>query len=59
MVSPEERVFQKFGLDHDEIQFSILVSGWPVGTDSLANLQFTVARLWAHLLDCFYSHRDL
>ena len=29
MVAPEERVFQTFGLDHGEIQFSILVSGGP------------------------------
>jgi hypothetical protein len=27
MVGPGERVFQTFGLDYDEIQFSILVSG--------------------------------
>lgn len=33
MVAPEERVFQTFGLDHSEIQFSILVSGEPVGID--------------------------
>lgn len=26
MVAPEELVFQEFALDHDEIQFSILVS---------------------------------
>lgn len=38
MVAPEERVFQTFGFDYDEIQFSILVSGQPVGTDSFANL---------------------
>ena len=56
MVAPEERVFQTFGLDHGEIQFSILVSGEPVGTKSFANLHLTVARIWAHLLDCFHPH---
>jgi len=59
MVAPEERVFQTLGLDHDKIQFSILVSGWPVGTDSFANLHFTVARIWTHLLDRFYPHQHL
>lgn len=29
MIAPEERVFQRFGLRHDEIQFSILVSEYP------------------------------
>jgi hypothetical protein len=26
MTGPEERVFQEFGLDYDELPFSILVS---------------------------------
>jgi len=59
MVAPEERVFQTFGLDYDEIQLSILVSGQPVGTGSFANLHFTVAWLRAHLLDCFYPRQHL
>lgn len=29
MVAPEERVFQRFGLNCEEIEFSILVSGQP------------------------------
>lgn len=37
MVAPEERVFQEFGLDLDEIQFSILVSVQLVSIDPPTN----------------------
>ena len=56
VTAPEDRIFQGLGLDYDEIQFSILVSVWPTGADSSANLRFTVAWLWAYLLDCFHPH---
>lgn len=37
VVAPQERIFQGFGLDCDEIQFSILVSVQPMGVGSYAN----------------------
>lgn len=57
MVAPEEQVFRAFGLDCDEIQFSILVSRSCVSADPFTDRGFTVAWLWAYLLDCFYSRQ--
>lgn len=56
MVAPEERVFQRFGLDCEEIQFSILVSMQARDIDLSAHLRSAVAGLRIHLLDCFYSY---
>lgn len=57
MVAPEERVFRRFGLNCDEIQFSILVSRSCVGSDPLANRGFTVAWLREYLLDRLYPRQ--
>ena len=57
VIAPEDRVFEGFGLEHDEMQFSILVSILYAGADSPTNRRFTVARLWAYFLDRFHPHQ--